>query len=288
MGGPMAMNVYKHFPRLVVFDAQPTQGLAALRDAGAAVALSAEEIFAHCDIIILSLPDSAVVEKVLSTAATTLQLHALIIDTSTTTPETSRRCANALGHSRYIDSPVTGEQRRAVAGTLTAMVGGPLESFQRAKPVINAFASTVVHAGSQGSGQLCKAINNALYNVSCAAMAEALTLAEASGLPPAALAQVVSKGSGQSFGFDKFAPLVLKREFGTGANGYPMGAAIKDMDVVAQTARAVGAELDVVAATRRTYEAALRAGLGHESKGAMVKVWEQRLGVMVGQARARL
>ena len=172
---------------------------------------------------------------------------------------------------------------KGAAGTLTAMVGASnTNDFARAEPLLQAFATTVVHVGGIGQGQLAKAFNNVLYNVSCAAMAEALACAERAGLDTEALARIVCAGSGHSFGFAKFAPLVLSRRFDAPANGYPMGSAFKDMEVVASVAREAGVELDVIAATRRTYEQALDMGLARECKGAMAKVWERRFGVTIG------
>ena len=117
-------------------------------------------------------------------------------------------------------------------------------------------------------------------------MAEVLPLAERLGLNVEALCRVVCSGTGQSFGFGKFAPLVRARTFDAPRHGYPMGAAFKDMQVVRDAAGSVGASLNVVDAARRTYEAALAAGLGSQHKGTMVKVWEDRLGVLVGAPAA--
>ena len=102
-----------------------------------------------------------------------------------------------------------------------------------------------------------------------------------------AFCKVVGSGTGQSFGFGKFAPLVRARTFEAPRHGYPMGAAFKDMQVVGEAASRAGVELGVVGAARRTYEDALRAGLAGEHKGAMVKVWEARLGVTVGAPAGR-
>jgi 3-hydroxyisobutyrate dehydrogenase-like beta-hydroxyacid dehydrogenase len=94
--------------------------------------------------------------------------------------------------------------------------------FNQVRPALAAMGEEVVLMGGPGSGQLAKMANNVLFNVSIAAMSEMLPLAVKFGLDPEKLAKSVSAGSGQSFGFDFFAPLALKRDFGP---GYPLQAA---------------------------------------------------------------
>jgi len=126
-----------------------------------------------------------------------------------------------------------------------------------------------------------QAINNALYNVNVAALAEILPLVEAHGIPPACLEEIVSNGTGQSFGFDKFSPLVASRSFEAPMHGYPMGKAFKDMETVAWAAKAVKLQdgslyqLPVITAAEDTYREALALGLSEEVKGAMAKVFER-------------
>ena len=100
------------------------------------------------------------------------------------------------------------------------------------------------------------------------------------GVDVNALERVVSTGSGQSFGWDKFAPLVLDRQFSTPEFGYPMASAFKDMEVVSKLMRDNDVQLPVVQATTETYKTELDMGCGQENKGAMVKVVEERIGVV--------
>ena len=277
---------------LVVYDAQPSSpGVAAAVLGGAHLARSAKEVAELCSEIVLCLPDGSAVHEVLfgggvhsEGLASRLSKGALVIDCSTTEPEVSRNASTLLRRlrCRFIDAPVTGERTRAETGALTAMVGGPADDADRAAAVLSAFSSDVVRVGeAPGSGQLAKALNNALYNVSVAAMAEVLPLACRAGLDPGAFIRVVAGGTGQSFGFSKFAPLVLERCFEAPAHGYPMGKAFKDMETAAASAVAAGVELRVVGAAALTYREALTGlDLGHEHKGAMVKVWERELGVI--------
>ena len=109
-------------------------------------------------------------------------------------------------------------------------------------------------------------------------MAEMLPFAARLGLDPEKVRQVVSSGSGQSFGFDFFAKLALAGEFGI---GYPMGSAFKDFKTVMGKASSLEVPLPVAAAAMQTYVMALAQGLGGESKGAMIKVWEKITGTEI-------
>ncbi len=239
------------------------------------------------DIVVLSLPGpDEVLSALRSGVLDRLPPSAVVLDTSTLPPAAARDHA-ALLHPRglrYVDAPVTGESARAATGDLTVITSGDPAALDSpaCRAVLARIGSKIVFAGErQGSAQLGKALNNCLYNASVAAMAEVLPVARANGLDPATLVEIVTHGTGQSFGFDKFAPLVLARQFDAPEHGYPMGAAFKDMRVVAEAA--AGGEggsgrrrlrTPVLDATRGTYEKAVAMGLGDEVKGAMCKVYE--------------
>jgi 3-hydroxyisobutyrate dehydrogenase-like beta-hydroxyacid dehydrogenase len=287
MGFPMAQRILSQHGALTVWDSRlNSPNMLAAKAAGATVASSLPELARRCDIIALCVPGCEEVDAVLfgnEGIAASVREDALVVDCSTTRPETSRHAAGRLSCS-FVDAPITGERARAENGTLTCMVGGSADEVSRATPLLSCFSGNIIHVGTTGHGQLAKALNNCLYNVSVAAMAEVLPLAQRSGLDLEAFCRVASSGTGQSFGFDKFSPLVLDRLFEAPQHGYPMGSAFKDMEVVEEVAKSVGVSGDpgsVIHAAKRTYEAALQAGCAGEHKGAMVKVWERKLGVVV-------
>jgi 3-hydroxyisobutyrate dehydrogenase-like beta-hydroxyacid dehydrogenase len=178
----------------------------------------------------------------------------------------------------FLDAPVSGMEHRAEDGTLTVMVGGDREAFDEVRPLLERIGSLVVHMGASGNGQLTKMTNNVLYNVSVAAMAEMLPLAARLGLEPESVRRVVGNSSGQSFGFDYFAERVLEGRYD---EGYPMGAAFKDMVAIMERANEQRAPMPVVSGAMQTYRQALSEGHGHLAKGAMIKVWERVLGIEV-------
>ena len=282
MGRRMAANLARAGEELLVFDID-----AAAREAAAAPGVAPAENVAcvgrGCNRVLLSLPDGAAVEEVLFGAgglASALAPGAVVVDCSTCHPDHARALEARLRERgmRLLDAPVTGLEDRAAAGTLTVMVGGDEAAFEEVRPLLERIGSLVVHMGAPGQGQLTKMANNVLYNISVAAMAEMLPLAARLGLDPDKLRRVVATGSGQSFGFDYFAERVLEGRFD---EGYPMGAAFKDMVTLMERANEQRAPMPVASAAMQTYRQALAEGRGDEAKGAMIKVWERVMGVRV-------
>jgi len=284
MGRKMAGNVLAGGFPLQVFDLR-VSACTELVQRGARAAENVREIARNCNRIILCLPDRAAVDSVLfgpEGMGDALRSGQIIIDCGTTHPAFTRQVAAELAKLdvSFLDAPVTGMPPRAESGTLTLMVGGDALAFDQALPVLNAVGEVIVHMGPSGHGQLTKIVNNVLYNISVAAMAEMLPLAKRLGLDPEKVREVVSTGSGQSSGFDAFAALVLRGEFD---RGYAMASAYKDMVAVMEQADEQLVPLPVASAAMLTYKMALAEGFGHQSKGAMVKVWERVAGV---EARA--
>lgn len=280
MGRGMMASLVRNGVAVVAYDID-ADARRAVAGPGVRLAENVETVGRDCKPVVLSLPDGDVVEQVIfgpGGLASTLASGATIIDTSTTHARKSAELANRLRPQgvRFLDAPVSGMETRAADGTLTIMVGGDAEAFADVAALFEHMGTTVVHMGPAGSGQLTKMVNNVLYNVSVAAMAEMLPLAARLGLDPQSVRQVVSSGSGQSFGFDYFSERVLEGRFD---EGYPMGKAFKDMLAISEHANAQKAPMPVVSGALQTYRQALAEGHGDLAKGAMLKVWERVLDV---------
>ena len=282
MGGHMAHNISRAGFSLWVYDARQ-EALTSFANGAARCAENLTQIAENCNRIVLSLPDGNVVKDALygeSGLRGALRAGQIIVDCSTTSPDYTAEAAAELEQAEvvFLDAPVTGMEARAEDGTLTIMVGGDESAFASVRPILEAMGTVVVHMGPSGCGQLMKATNNVLYNISIAAMAEMLPFAVRLGLDPEKVRQVVSTGSGQSFGFDFFSKRALEREFG---KEYPMGRAFKDFVTVMGKASVLQVPIPVASASMQTYLMALSEGLGEESKGAMIKVWEKVNGVEI-------
>eukprot|EP00929_Paragymnodinium_shiwhaense_P062168 TRINITY_DN31034_c0_g1_i2.p1 TRINITY_DN31034_c0_g1~~TRINITY_DN31034_c0_g1_i2.p1 ORF type:complete len:328 (-),score=82.82 TRINITY_DN31034_c0_g1_i2:217-1200(-) len=262
-------------------DAAAATDLARLHPSVATACSSVEQVAADADVVLLSLPTGAVVQDVVSKMSRHLRPGATVVDCSTAGLDAARAVAQRLQAQQvgFVDAPVTGLPERAEAGTLTVLAGCSGAQLAAVQDLLEAFASKVLHVGNAaGDGQKAKALNNILYNINVAAMAEMLPLARKAGLNLEEFIEAVNAGSGRSFGFQHFAPKVLRREFQAPEHGYPMGAAYKDFDTLFDIAAEVGAGPPPVAsAARGTYRRAMESHLDKECKGAMVKYWEREL-----------
>lgn len=279
MGLPMATHLLSAYPGLLVSSASG-QAYAALERLGAQPT-DERKALAACDTVFLCLPDDQVVEQVLFSAqglAQWMRPGSTVVDTSTLgyaqTLDIARRLAS-LG-VRFMDAPVSGMAQRAGDGTLTAMCGGQAEVVEQMRPYLQTMASTILHMGPVGSGQLAKLINQLLYNINIAALAEILPMACKLGLDAQQVSRVVNTGTGRSHASEYFLPHILAGSF---TSSYPLQDAYKDMHHGAQLSAEMGLPLPVLAAATATYQTALLQGHGSQDKGAMIKVFEALLDV---------
>ena len=205
IGAPMAAHVARAGHTLSVWNrtvARATDSAAAA--AGARVATSAADAVRNADIVITCLPESSDVAQLLAdeegAMMAALRSGTLFVDCTSGDPGTSRRIAADL-ESRgvaFIDAPVSGGVVGAEAGKLTVMVGGAVESLERARPVLDAFAGKIVHCGVTGAGHALKAVNNALLALHIWSTAEGLATALKAGVRPDVALDVINASSGRS------------------------------------------------------------------------------------------
>jgi len=282
MGRWMALNLMKAgFP--LNFLARKKEIIEEFTSKGAKFFSTLKDLGQGSNWIIFCLPDTRTVEEVLfgkEGMVDVLQPGQLVIDCGTIHPLATKKIAETLKDRGipFLDAPISGMEARAKAGTLTIMVGGEETTFKQVKPALEAMGNTIIYVGASGNGQMMKLINQIMFNIHCATMAELLPLAVKMGLDPEQTLTVTRTGTGQCFALDNFGPLILEGNFGP---GYPLADAYKDMTHVAEISSAHRIPLPVTAAATVTYQMALDLGLGRENKGAMIKVWEKILGVEV-------
>ena len=279
IGKGMVKNLVKNGHDLIVYT-RDAEKLKDLRPLGIKIVTALSDA-AESEAVFLCLPDSAVNNLVCYAPGNLLDAMSagqVLIDFGTSlyheTVKIGDDC-NARGIS-FIDAPVSGFSARAEAGELAIMCGGDAAAFERMLPVLNCMGSTVVHMGPVGFGQLAKLINQLLYNISCAAIAEVIPMAVKLGLDPVKVEKVVNSGTGRSGASEFFLPKILKGDF---EGGVPLGRAYKDMKSAAMLCAEEQIPLPVLSAAAATYQTALQKGLGGYSKGAMIQVYEQLLGV---------
>ena len=202
MGLAMAETLLRTGYQVFGYDISPAQQQRA-EALGVVHTASIAELCQRADTQLLSLPAAAQVKQVL-TGPDGMFAHAqantLIIDTSTSEPEVTKVLtaqAYNLGLA-LLDCPVSGGPAGAAAGTMVMLVGGKEEHLLRAKPLLQALTSKIVHLGPAGSGHAAKLINNLLCAANIVLTAEAVKLGEQVGLPAAKLIAGINAGSGRS------------------------------------------------------------------------------------------
>jgi 3-hydroxyisobutyrate dehydrogenase-like beta-hydroxyacid dehydrogenase len=279
MGRPIALNLLKGGADLVVL-ARREEHVAEFRGRGARASKEPGDL-AGSDLLFLCLPDGSVVRDVLFGAAGSLadklRRGSIVVDLSTTTYGDAVEIGKRLDERgiAFLDAPISGMEARAIEGTLTVMCGGERAVFDRVRPHLDRIGSKILFLGPSGSGQLTKLINQLLFDINAAALAEVLPMAARMGLDPDLVAEVVNSGTGRSYASEFFIPRILRGHF---ADGYPMAKAYKDLVSGAELGAEHCIPMPVLAAATATYQAALLRGHGDKDKGGMVRVFEELLG----------
>lgn len=270
MGAPMALNLLKAGFALRVFDlsAGPLQRLA---EAGAEIAEHPADAVADADAVISMLPASAHVQRLYLGADGVLAAvpaGALLIDCSTIAAATAREVAAAAAARglTMIDAPVSGGTAGAAAGTLTFIVGGTADAFERARPLLGAMGRNLFHAGGNGAGQVAKICNNMLLGIQMIGTIEALQLGVASGVDATVLSDIMARSSGRNWTLEVYNPWPGVMDGVPAARGYSGGFGsdlmLKDLGLAAEAAAAVQAPIALGALARELYRRHSAAGHG--------------------------
>jgi 3-hydroxyisobutyrate dehydrogenase len=241
MGMPMAERLLNAGRPVVGFDTAP-QALERFVATGGTPATSAADVGARSDCVILMLPNSDIVESVLvgDGVISATKSNALIVDMSSSEPLRTRQLAQRITGAgrRFVDAPVSGGVSGAVAGTLTIMAGGVEDDVTSATEVLRHFGQ-VTRIGDIGSGHALKALNNLMSATHLWISCEALAVAEAFGIDPAILVDVVNRSTGKSWSTEKKLPaFILSERFDS---GFALQLMVKDITIAAKLARELGA-----------------------------------------------
>src|SRR6266567_7161634 len=274
MGGPMARNLLNAGFNLRVFDIE-SKAAQALVSAGAAEANSAADAARGAEAVITMLPNGEHVEAALfgpTGGAETMERGSLFVDMSTIAPAVTDRIAKQMAERgvAMLDAPVGRSSQHAVEGKLLIMVGGAEADLKRARPALEQLGDTIVHCGPVGSGARMKIVNNFMSVTINVTTAEALTLAEASGLDPE-LARKVMLGTvaGQGHMEMTYPAKVLKGDL---TPGFMVDLAHKDLGLALDLASQLGVAVPTALAAREAYELARSEGHGRHDWTAIYAV----------------
>lgn len=276
MGKPMARHLLAAGYQLAVYN-RSRPAIDELVREGAIAALSPRELAEQCDYIFTMLPDGPDVESVaLGPDGIRAGAHdnLLVIDMSTISPLTTRHIANelAIHNVHYLDAPVSGGAEGAQAATLSIMVGGGEEDFQRAHPLFTALGTTITHCGPIGSGQTVKACNQVLIAVIIEAISEAFVLGAKAGVSPEIIQKVLSGGLAQNRFMDLRGPSMIQHDF------EPKGKAafhLKDLRIVKQLAQTYDVILPTGTLVEQLFSSLIANGSGDLDHSALLTVVEK-------------
>lgn len=283
MGRGMAANLLKAGFALRVWNRTRSRMHAVIAQ-GAQPADSPADLAAHSDIIITCVSDTPDVEAVLLGEQGVIhgaQPGALVIDTSTISPQATRTIAARLAERgiHMLDAPVSGGSEGAERGTLSIMVGGDAQQLERARPVLQAIGQTITHIGDHGAGQMAKLVNQILVVGNTLAMSEALLFAQAGGLDLERTLQAVSGGAAGSWMLSHRGPQILRRDW---RPGFTIDLQQKDLRLVLEAADQLGTPVLATSLIFNLYRVLQQAGLGGEGNHALIKALERLSGISVG------
>ena len=276
MGGPMALNLLRAGYPLVVHNRTRAKEEPLVSE-GAAAAASPREVAAASDVVITMLPDSPDVEAVYlghDGVIAGARDGQLLIDMSSIAPAVARSVSSAardLG-ADALDAPVSGGDVGAREGTLSIMVGGPEDAFERARPLFEVLGKTIVRLGEAGAGQTAKACNQILVAVTIEAVSEALVLASKAGVDPERLLDVLSGGLAGNTVMEVRRRNFLEHDF---TPGFKLELHHKDLGIALRTGRELDVFLPTTAIVDQMLSALLAAGDGGLDHSALLKVIEQ-------------
>jgi 3-hydroxyisobutyrate dehydrogenase len=289
MGGGMAPNLAKAGHEVRAFDLVP-EAIQHAAESGCTAAGSAAEAVKDADVIITMLPAAKHVRAVYDDdVAPNARPGALLIDCSTIDVASAREVGeglNKLGFD-FLDAPVSGGIAAAAAGSLTLMVGGTDEQFERARPFLERMAKAVIHAGQLGAGQAAKICNNLILGATMVATCEAFVLAQKLGLDPQVFFDISSKASGQSWSMTSYAPVP-----GVGPDtpadhdyegGFAAALMLKDLKLAADAARSVGAYAPMGGEAEELYQRFVDRGGGGKDFSGIIKMIDDSWKVPEGQ-----
>ena len=198
----------------------------------------------------------------------------LLIDMSSIAPSVARQVASAAVEvgAQALDAPVSGGDVGAREGTLSIMVGGPEDAFDRARPLFDVLGKTIVRLGDAGAGQTAKACNQILVAVTIEAVSEALVLASKAGVDPERLIEVLSGGLAGNKVMEVRRRNLLEHDF---TPGFKVALHHKDLGIALRTARELDVFLPTTAIVDQMLSALLAAGDGGLDHSALLKVIEQ-------------
>lgn len=276
MGKPMSKNLIKAGHELIVHNRSKssTDEVTAL---GAKAADSAADVAAQCEVIITMLPNSPHVRSVAlgeKGIVETAKPGTVLIDMSSIDPVESQKIGEELAKKgiELMDAPVSGGEPKAIDGTLSVMVGGKKETFDKYYDVLMAMAGSAVYVGDLGAGNIAKLANQMVVALNIAVVAEALTFAKKAGADPALVYQAIRGGLAGSTAMDAKVPMMLEHNF---KPGFRIELHIKDLGNALNAAHSVNASIPLTVEAMEMMQSLKANGHEMDDHSSLLRYYEQ-------------
>lgn len=285
MGKPMCRNLVKAGYELVIHNRSQAAVDELVAESDSIIAAgSPKEVAAQVDIVVTMLPDSPDVKQVVfgdDGLLAAMNKGDLLIDMSTIAPASAIEVNDALAErgASALDAPVSGGDKGAIAGTLSIMVGGSAEDFERARPIFEAVGKTIVHVGASGAGQMVKTCNQIVVAINFAAVSEALVLGAKAGVDPLKIVEVLNGGLAASRVLEMRGATMAEHQF---EPGFRINLHRKDLGIINDTGKTYGVPLPVTAVVTQLFEAVAAAGNGDLDHSALITAIEEMAHYRVG------
>lgn len=277
MGQPMALNLINAGYPLWVYS-RSADRVQPLVEAGATACSTPREVAENSDIVITIVSDTPDVEQVILGDDGVIQGASagnVVVDMSTISASATRKIAAQLGEKgiEMLDAPVSGGDIGARDGTLSIMVGGKSEVFDRVKPLFEIMGKNIVHVGDVGAGQVAKTCNQMLVAQHVNAAAEALLLAKKCGVDPAKVREALLGGFAASRVLEVHGMRMLNRDF---VPGFKAKLHKKDMRIAMEIIDELNMDLPATKLATEGINRAVEDGLGEADTTSVVQILEKK------------
>ena len=289
LGRPMARQLSRAGHDLLVFDTDAA-AISAFQGTAVSVAASLAELVSECGIVCLCLPGPAEVEHAVlgrDGIGSIVRPGTLVIDHTTNSPAVVRQVGEQLRlrGAALVDAPVSGGIEGAAAGTLTTLIGGEIEHVERARPLLEAFSTAIVHVGPLGAGTVAKLMNNLAAFALDQVISECLTIGVKAGIEPDRLLKALQQSAiGKGGNLQVRIPdTFMKGDF---EPRFTLAGAHKDVQLAVGLAEEAGVPIRIARAVLEEIETALSKGFGDRDASIVMTLQEERAGVNIS-SRAR-
>lgn len=282
MGKPIVKNLLEAGYKVHVYD-RNKESIKEMEGKGAVGEKSSYDVAVNADIIMIMVPNTPHVQEVIfgeDGVSKALKTGKIVVDMSTISSVETQNIAEEIKKTgaRMLDAPVSGGEKGAIEATLSIMVGGEDEPFEKCKEIFEVIGGRVNHVGGNSAGQVVKSCNQVLAAGTIAAMCEALVLGTKSGVDPNKIIEVLSGGAAKCWAIDVRAPYVVERDF---EPGFKSQLQYKDLGLALELSKNINAPMPITGVVNEVYKSIMSMGLGEEDHTNIIRVYEELAGIQV-------